>query len=374
MLTALLNENRILATDPAWDDSRDEYRIVFNEKAVCPICKGPITCKFGQVKQHHFAHRHTSDCPGSKDSVEHMQGKALLYEFLKARYQDQAKIEIEPFFGEINQVGDILLEFGDGSRWAFEFACGIKKKDLEEKIRFYDRQGIDVTCIIPRNLLETLNEKQVRVARREQLLICKTGIDKLYMGDWYKQIVAKKRRMALPTHWDSKGSLLALDVENRELNILRAIRPDTHHNVFEYGASIQGPLDDVKITAHGKWGRVFYFAKEEDLKPKFIEAERILAELEEQLQAKEKARVEAEAQWQEPNGPGKSPNIYSFISWRDLNKQFDQRPGSVKATGTKRHICPKCQQEFSLRDVVPVTRSSVSQGKCPWCGREKPRI
>ncbi len=86
MLATLLNGNKIIATDPAWDERKEEYREICNEHALCPICKAHVTCKFGQIKQHHFAHRCNSDCPGSNDTVEHMQGKAILHDFITFRY------------------------------------------------------------------------------------------------------------------------------------------------------------------------------------------------------------------------------------------------------------------------------------------------
>jgi len=81
LLTALLNGKKIMATDPNWDDRKAEYRVLCNEQAVCPICQERIICRFGEIRQHYFAHRHNSDCPGDHDTEEHMTGKAILYVF-----------------------------------------------------------------------------------------------------------------------------------------------------------------------------------------------------------------------------------------------------------------------------------------------------
>lgn len=389
MLAALLNGNKIIATDPAWDDRKEEYRAICNEHALCQICKEHITCKFGQIKQHHFAHRCNSDCPGSNDTVEHMQGKTILYDFLNSRYSNQAKMEMEPYFEDINQIGDILLEFPNGAKWAVEFACNIKKKDLQEKKDYYERHNIPVTWIIPRRLCETIDDRYVRIAHREQSFIVKTGIDKLYIDDWYEQIMVKKRRIHLPTQWDSLGSLLSLDVENNRLIIFRAIRKAGHHNIFDYGMLLQEPLEDVIITVHEKWGIILYFKKEEELKPRFEEAERMLMEFDTQFQAHEKARIEAEAKRlkQTKELSYGRQDKYNFTSWREKVDQINQKPksshselfqkekdwesGSVESVFLNQYRCIHCQQMFRSGDMVSIPNISIPEGTCRACGNKR---
>ncbi|MDD4753237.1 MAG: competence protein CoiA family protein [Desulfitobacteriaceae bacterium] len=330
MLAALLNGNKIIATDPAWDDRKEEYRAICNIHALCQICKEHVTCKFGQVKQHHFAHRCNSDCPGSNDTVEHMQGKTILHGFLKSRYGNQAKIEMEPYFEDIKPTGDILLEFLNGAKWAVEFACKIKKKDLQEKIAYYNRQDIVVTWILPKNILNILDNKYVRITRREQPLVVKTGLDKLYASDWYEQIVVDRSCGRIPTDDDSLGPLIFLDVEKLVLEILRAIQPQNHHDLFKYEALVQGPIEEVVIKATSNWGMVVSFPQEKALWIKYEEAKKIRLEIA-KTNAQEVKIVPMDQK------PGKfdyyvPPRVNKISSWE-----------AGQGTLSKRHICPKCQ-------------------------------
>lgn len=119
-----------MATDPDWDHRKEEYRARCNEQAVCPICQERIICKFGEINQHHFAHRHNTDCPGSHDTEEHMTGKAILYGFLMARYGHEATVDLEYYIPELKTTGDLLVQFQDGRKWAVEFYCGGKTQAL----------------------------------------------------------------------------------------------------------------------------------------------------------------------------------------------------------------------------------------------------
>ncbi len=124
---------------------------------------------------------------------------------------------------------------------------------------------------------------------------------------------------------------------------------------------MQGPIKEVIIKATSNWGMVFSFPHEKDLWFKYEEAKRIRLEI-----------AKANAAEVKTDPMDQKLGKFDYYVPPRMNKISGW--GAGQGTLTKRHICPKCQQEFSLRDVVPVTRSSVSQGKCPWCGREKPRI
>lgn len=195
MLTALLNGKKIYSTDPNWDGRKEEYRKLCNDQAVCPICLERIVCKFGEINQHHFAHRHNSDCPGStKESEEHIAGKSILYEFLMARFGYEASIDLEHYIPELKMICDIMVEFHDGRKWAVEFLCHGKEKDLNKKILFYDDHEIMTSWIISKQLYKEFNSGcAVVINQWERRLLADTGIDKFYIGAWYNKIVNSKR-------------------------------------------------------------------------------------------------------------------------------------------------------------------------------------
>ncbi|HRX01455.1 MAG TPA: competence protein CoiA family protein [Cyclobacteriaceae bacterium] len=225
-----MNGNKIMATDPAWDHRKEEYRALCNEKAVCPICQERIICKFGEINQHHFAHHHNTDCPGSHDNEEHMTGKAILYGFLMARYGHEATVDLEYYIPELKTTCDLLVQFQDGRKWAVEFYCGGKAQALRDKINYYEEQNILTSWLLSQQLCkDNSSEKTVIISARDKLLIDKTGIDKYYIGEWYKRIVINRQRTDLPLDGSSEGTLMYLDVEQKELRIFRALQSEYHH-------------------------------------------------------------------------------------------------------------------------------------------------
>lgn len=255
MLTALLNGKKIMATEPAWDHRKEEYRALCNEQAVCPICQERIICKFGEINQHHFAHRHNTDCPGSHDTEEHMTGKAILYGFLMARYGHEATVDLEYYISELKTTCDLLVQFQDGRKWAVEFYCGGKEQALRDKINYYKKQNISTSWLLSQQLYkEHSSGKAINISTRDRLLINETGIDKYHIGDWYEQIVIKRQKITLPHDRDSWGSIMYLDVDQRDLRILRALRQGVHHNIYYYGSLLHGPLDEIIIKYKKKWG------------------------------------------------------------------------------------------------------------------------
>lgn len=64
----------------------------------CPVCHQPVWAKAGvpNQKRPHFAHKHLGDCPSSHDSPELLQGRAVLYDWLKSKFAEGAKIEERP--------------------------------------------------------------------------------------------------------------------------------------------------------------------------------------------------------------------------------------------------------------------------------------
>jgi competence CoiA-like predicted nuclease len=225
MLTAILDGKKILSTDSDWNDRKEEYRSICNERAVCRICQGRIVCRFGEIRIHYFAHHRNDGCPGDHDTEEHMHGKDILYNFLQLRYGHEASIDMEHYFPEIKMTCDFLIEFNDGRRWALEFECGsCKETDLKKKLQYYNDHEIETTWLLSKKLHKEFPELGVRISRREQLLIVNTGIDKLHIEDWYTQIVVNRQRRALPKDSHRRGSLIYFDVEQKEIIILRAIQ------------------------------------------------------------------------------------------------------------------------------------------------------
>lgn len=386
MLAALMNGSKILASDPAWDDRKEEYRAICNENAVCPICNEPIICKFGEINVHHFAHRHNSNCVGDHDTAEHMAGKMMLYSFFQSRFEHEAIIDIEHYFPEIKMTCDFLIMFEDGKQWAVEFHCGInKRKELKTKIAYYREQNIKVTWLLSKELYKDFENSEVKIAGREQLLILNTGVDKFHIEDWYEDIVIKRHRRSLPTDKDSLGSLMYLDVKQKEVTILRAICKGSHINTFYYGAMLSGSLDEILMSFNkNKWGIVWYFQQEKELGPKFKETINVLQDLESKYQEEQKRKAEAEAKKRLSNKQHFSGNAQRDVFGANSVKNHQEKASGmqqnnyyeddgwkkIKHSSPGKYRCVHCGRLYDFDDMVIIPQYNKPMGTCRECSRK----
>jgi len=373
VLNALLNGKKVIATDPAWDHRKGEYRALCNEQAVCPICQERIICKFGEINQHHFAHRHNTDCPGSHDTEEHMTGKAILYVFLMARYGHEATVDLEYYIPELKTTCDLLVQFQDGRKWAVEFYCGGKAQALRDKINYYEEQNILTSWLLSQQLCkDNSSEKTVIISARDKLLIDKTGIDKYYIGEWYKRIVINRQRTDLPLDGSSEGTLMYLDVEQKELRIFRALQSEYHHNTYHYGSLLQGPLDEIVIKFSKTWGVNWYFEHEKELSGKYDEAKKVLKELPIRVYIRNNDNnfntVKSERKkYVPPNHNAEFTSPYDNFSYRsDWGVKDAETP-------KMRYRCVICQKESDSGGMAQIFHYNQPEGVCQECSRKRDR-
>lgn len=370
VLTALLNGKKITATDPNWNDRKEEYRALCNNQAVCPICQEKIICRFGEINQHHFAHRRNNDCPGNNDTKEHMIGKAILYDFLLERYGGEGSIELEYYIPELKMTCDFIVNFHDGRKWAVEFYCGGKVEDLKNKINFYDEQGIMVTWLLSQQLYREYDSgKALKISTSERLLISNTGIDKYYIGDWYKRIVIDGQKTSLPLDRDSWGSLIYLSIEKKELRIFRALHR-SHHNIYYYHQLLKGALDEVIIRFKRKWGVNWYFEQEKELGNKYTEAQKVLKELRVSDNCRQNVNTINRIRLEQGKYAPKSYNI-RFNSPLDNYHYRNDWDLKEPETPRIRYQCIHCQKEFNSGGMVHIFHYNEPEGICRECSKKR---
>lgn len=260
MLTALFRGKKIISNDNLWINKRDEI----NEIAVCPQCKEPIICKFGEVKIHHFAHSHKANCPGSNDTLEHMKGNDLLYKYLKNYFGDAAIIDIEHCM-ENGIVSDFYIE-QDNRNLIIEFYSGhLKKKDLKKKLLYYQSKAIQTIWLITASHLELVSGTFQKINRIDKMFVFDTGLDKYYDNHWYEEYEKFQDdpffiRMK-PRDYETLGSLNYLDLNDSKIFIARAIKKANHSGIFDFGKVFNGDLWDLKISSKNPF---VYFENEVD--------------------------------------------------------------------------------------------------------------
>ncbi|MGN4614158.1 competence protein CoiA [Bacillus cereus group sp. MYBK71-2] len=116
----------------------------------CPDCGSIVCFNKGDIKQPYFSHVTETDCIPTKyenESPEHILGKKLLFNLIKNKFPN-AKIELEVYIPETNQIADILLTHSSEDktkvvRWAFEFQhSDLLISDWKKRHTLYQSENI----------------------------------------------------------------------------------------------------------------------------------------------------------------------------------------------------------------------------------------
>jgi hypothetical protein len=389
MLTALLDGQKILATDPIWDGRKEELRVLCNGRAVCPVCSEPIICKFGQHRIHHYAHSRGADCPGNRETIEHLLGKDLLYKFLKEHLGDLAEVEVEYPLPELHSTCDLLIRLPDDRYRAVEFFCGQwKEKELRDRLDYYQSKAIEVVWLISINRYQVQENLQTNIKLRvqERLLLASSGLDKFYVNDWYKKIVLQGEYFPLPTDDSAGGTLNFFDVEGKKLKIIRDVNPSGCVTTYRIGAVIEGSLDEVQISLKR---HVWYLKKEEVWKERWLLAKELFAEMKAKKEADDK---EYARNWfgdfDNPRKLGLNGSLNDAgvgqvrkkVDERVANQAAQELEGIVSGNNSRdswpavedvaEYHCSKCDGLFFEADMVSY-KLDTKEGLCRECSRSR---
>lgn len=131
-------------------------------KYFCPECGNPVRFKSGQIKIPHFAHiKKNSTCPNSKETKEHIFGKARIFQLLLA--SGWINVTLEKPFPSIGRRADVYAETYDehGVKVQAVFEIQNSGMDIEEvagRTKDYRRAGINVIWIPVFKSLDTSEE------------------------------------------------------------------------------------------------------------------------------------------------------------------------------------------------------------------------
>ncbi|PEB82766.1 competence protein [Bacillus cereus] len=123
------------------------------EKFFCTACGKEVQMKLGTQKSWHFAHKKVDSCLAfyEAESVYHMQGKELLYRWLK---RQDFHVDIEHYLPVIQQRPDIYVERAD-RKIVIEYQCAnLSIEQLYKRTYSYWQASIQVIWIIGGNQLK----------------------------------------------------------------------------------------------------------------------------------------------------------------------------------------------------------------------------
>lgn len=97
---------------------------------VCEGCSQPVVVRAGEERLWHFAHKAGSDCPRSKDPLEVLECRALLYGWLRQRFPDS--VQVEKSLGRLPRPLDCWVERPGKPTLAWWVVPAAVKPDVRE--------------------------------------------------------------------------------------------------------------------------------------------------------------------------------------------------------------------------------------------------
>lgn len=207
----------------------------------CPNCRGVVHLRGGGTRrtQPHFAHQR-GECAWSTEgeSVRHMRGKAILAHWLQTLFP-QASVTLEERLPEPNRIADVFVRHTNGICQAVEYQCApLEIEEWRHRHEAYRKGGVIDTWIIGNNRREKQEAfiEAILQTAHEALFLdpqvtpprtwLRWPITRHVAQEWQNQVRAAGGR-ATPTldGWVGHG---------------------------KYGATLIGPLHDIRINEHGQ--------------------------------------------------------------------------------------------------------------------------
>ncbi|SDI54511.1 competence protein CoiA [Natribacillus halophilus] len=129
----------LMSTDHAYIDAQAHW--------YCPVCQERLQLKKGHKRRPHFSHLAHSKCPSSHaESQRHLEGKAVLYQWLR---EQGADVQLEVFLPASQQRADILVKTKSGT-FAIEYQCSaVSREQIRARTEDYRALGIQVIWVLP---------------------------------------------------------------------------------------------------------------------------------------------------------------------------------------------------------------------------------
>ena len=147
---------------------------------ICRDCKEDLTLKKGLVREHHFSHKHKSNCKfsGGGESKTHYNMKYAIKEIIETQLQPPVSIiehEISPY------IADYYFELEGNPRRKVAVECVWKHTQYDhylEKKEYYEREGIYCIWLFNKKILynhEGEQKEELRLSEIHEDVLNQTG-------------------------------------------------------------------------------------------------------------------------------------------------------------------------------------------------------
>lgn len=199
----------------------------------CPVCTHELTVRAGEMRVWHFAHRHLDNCPSQNEPVELLQGRAILYRWLKEHFAEGVTIEKQLDGIRLPRPIDCWVEAG-GHKLAYWIVHQrMHPGDREQVMRSIEEAGATRLFLFLSNMMDRhagCERDVLHLTTTEREYLCRTGYDRLYADGA-----------------DNGRSLHYLDIKTETLLTFRAMYCVEEPNFYQ-GVEICTPLREVKVS------------------------------------------------------------------------------------------------------------------------------
>lgn len=199
----------------------------------CPVCNQSVVFRAGEINRPHFAHKDLDACPSGKESVDLLQARAVLYEWLKSRLSDGVTLEKQLDNSSLPRPVDCWVETRRGLRIAYWIVVGRMNDEefaaLSESVHTANAT-LRFVFLAKKMKRREYARNVIYLSRTERGLIRFSEYDHLH----------------LRYHYGILGSMSYLDADERVMHTFRGLyctEPPQQHEGVEFVTR----LDELKI-------------------------------------------------------------------------------------------------------------------------------
>lgn len=138
----------IVILSPQWSRRIDALREMDHaDLLVCQGCRQPLRVKAGELKRAHFAHKHLQACSYGSQSLEILEARAVLYDWLLAQFGEQVTVEKQVEGGDLPRPVDCWVETPAGTFAYWIIEAGIKLEPREAILATFARLGVKIQYV-----------------------------------------------------------------------------------------------------------------------------------------------------------------------------------------------------------------------------------